>query len=389
MLNRMKRILFGFLVIGIISACQEKKDSVYQLQPANELLRIELDSLTSNISEWLDFYYDEQLDSGMLYSIDVLHNELELYSLNKARLLDKVAYDREGPNGVGVLIEIGIQGLDSVLIFPAFDNSFYQSRLNDFALSKVEYQKPDEYAAIRSMTKYFGAKAYADGEFIYTRTLFGGNYMLMDNEELSSKPLMYRVNVASGEVEFSHFTFPDDYWLGGKKYFEFSSVVTEKQFVFSFFGDHHIYYGSSFDQPLERKMAKSKFLSSELEYLPLGPNSEDRSRYVATTAHYGNLIYDQFREVYYRFCYPQKEAMPDQDLREMIEFPEEFSVMILNADLEVIGETLLGSKSQKYASNNVFVGPKGLYISVNHPKSDLNQEDSFGFQLFTLQVNME
>ena len=65
MLNGMKRMFFGIVVVGIVvfSACQEKKESVYQLQPADEILRIELDSLTSNISEWLDFYYDEQLDS--------------------------------------------------------------------------------------------------------------------------------------------------------------------------------------------------------------------------------------------------------------------------------------------------------------------------------------
>ncbi len=381
----MLKKVFYFLTVLFCASCTHKSSTAgFSLEASDEVLIIELDSLTSNISSWLDYYYDEELDSGILFSVDPVHNEVELYSLDEGRLLNKVTYEREGPKGVGTLIEIGIMGLDSILIFPPFDNSFYQSRLNDFALNRVEYEKPDEYAAIRSMTNYFGSKAYTDGGYVYTKTLFGGNYMLLDNADLSAKPLMYRVNVATGEVEFSHFTFPDDYWLEGKRHFEFSNVVTEKQFAFSFFGDHHIYYGESFVQPLKGKMAKSEYFNSELEYLPLTPNSEDRRRYTATTAHYGNLIYDQFREVYYRFCYPQKEMEPNADLRKLVQFPSEFSIMILDTNFEVLGETFLG-KNEMYTTSNVFVGPKGLYISINHPDNKLNQEDSFGFRLFTLE----
>ncbi|WP_420387864.1 DUF4221 family protein [Roseivirga sp.] len=377
--------LMTFIVVGLISCNKQEEAREYSLKSSDSLLRVKLDSLTSNLSSWLNYRHDEKLDSGMLFSVDPGQNEIELYSLNEGRLLDKVTYEREGPNGVGVLIEIGIQGLDSVLIFPAFDNSFYQSRLSDLALSKVEYEKPDEYAAIRSMTNYFGSNAYTDEDFIYTRTLFGGDYTLLDNEQLSAKPLMYRVNVASGEVEFSRFTFPDDYWADGKRHYEFSSIIDENRFTFSFHSDHHIYYGTSFHEPLKKKPAKSKYLNQELEYLPIAGDRNDRRRYFATAGHYGNLIYDQFRKVYYRFCYPKKQLEPDQDLQQITLFPKEFSVMILNSELEVIGETLIGDDNHLYATSNVFVGPKGLYISVNHPESEMNREDTFGFQLFTLE----
>lgn len=381
--------LMALALVFIVSCNQQKVDREYALKPSDSLLRIELDSLTSNVSDWLDYYFDEESDSGLLFSIDPSANELEIYSIEEGKLVQKISYDTEGPNGVGTLVAGAILGLDSALIFQPFSNSIFQSNLQNSRLDKLEYNKPDDFSSIRSETKYFRSTPFLKDNYLYTKTFFGGNYMLLENEELSSKPLMYRVNLANGAIQFSAFTFPDDYWVDGKRHFEFSSAMDNDQFVFSFHSDHHIYYGVSFDKPLRKKLAKSKYLSQEFEDLPLTGDPNDRRRYFATTGHYGNLIYDQFRKVYYRFCYPQKKVEQGQDLVELTVFPQEFSVMILNSELEVIGETLFGGEGQKYASNNVFVGPKGLYISVNHPKSELNKEDSFGFQLFTLESVLE
>lgn len=378
--------LILFVLVCLVSCSRQNEGSEYALKPTDSLLRIELDSLTSNISFWLDYYYDEQQGSGYLFSIDPTNNELELYSLEEAKLVQKVTYDREGPSGVGNLTAASVIGLDSVWVFPAFTNSFFQSNLQNLRLNKVEYKKPDEYSSIRSETSYFRSIPFLKDNYLYTKTFFGGNYLMFGNDELATKPLMYRVDLVSGEVEFSAFTFPDDYWAEGKRHYEFSSALDNNRFVFSFYGDHNIYYGESFQGPLDKKPAKSKYLSQEFEDLPQTPDPNDRRIYFATTGHYGSLIYDQFRDVYYRFCYPKKEFESDQDFREMTLFPEEFSVMVLNSELEVIGETLFGNDGQKYASNNVFVGPEGLYISTNHPKNKLNKEDSFSFKLFKLEL---
>lgn len=379
-----RNILFVAVVLVFLTSCsRQKTNSEYVLSSSDTLVRIELDSLTSNFTYWLDYYYDEQLDSGMLFSLDHIHNEIELYALNEGRLLDKVAYEKEGPSGVGTLIEIAVMGLDSVLIFPPFDNSFYQSRLSDATLKKVTYEKPDEYSSIRSLTNNFSSKAFVDEEFVYTRTLFGGNYMLMENEELSEKPLMYRVNVASGAVEFAHFTFPDDYWVGGKTSYEFSTVANNGRFAFSFYGDHNIYVANSFDEELRPIMAKSNYLPADFERLPEAGSREDRLRYFATTQHYGSLIYDPYRNVYYRFCYPKQQVEPGQDLRELVQFPPTFSIMILDSEFNVLGEKLIERES-KLVPGNVFIGPKGLYISINHPENPENREDYFSFKLFEL-----
>ena len=207
--------------------------------------------------------------------------------------------------------------------------------------------------------------------------------MLMENEELSEKPLMYRVNVASGAVEFAHFTFPDDYWADGKTSYEFSTATNDGQFAFSFYGDHNIYVASSFDEELRPIMAKSNYLPVDFERLPEAGSREDRLRYFATTQHYGSLIYDGYRNVYYRFCYPKVDLNGSEDVRSLVQFPPAFSIMILDREFKVLGEKLIEKESQ-LASGNVFVGPKGLYISINHPDNPDNLEDYFSFMLFEL-----
>jgi hypothetical protein len=384
--------IFLFSVVLMVSTGSCKSNSheaTFELLAKEPIVQIELDSLTSNVSNWLSFFYDSEQDSGLVFSIDNDQNELELYSLESGGLVSKLKFQEEGPAGVGRLSAISILALDSILIFPPFTNEYFGGNLTNKTLKKGEFQKPDGFSSINSQTRFFRSIPFLKDNYLYTKTLFGGNYLLLENEELSGKPLMYRVDLSDGAVEFSKFTFPDDYWADGKRHYEFSSALNDNQLVFSFHSDHNIYYGVSFDEPLKKKLAKSKYLSQEFEDLPLGSDANARRRYFATTGHYGNLLYDQFRDVYYRFCYPKKEVEKDEDLRELVMFPQEFSVMILNSELDVIGETLLGNNDDKYATSNVFVGPAGLYISVNHPKSELNREESFGFQLFTLEIKAQ
>lgn len=59
-------------------------------------------------------------------------------------------------------------------------------------------------------------------------------------------------------------------------------------------------------------------------------------------AFYGALIYDKYRDVYYRFVYPATEMLPtDKCVDVWLLGRSRFSIIILNKNLEVIGETLV------------------------------------------------
>lgn len=67
---------------------------------------------------------------------------------------------------------------------------------------------------------------------------------------------------------------------------------------------------------------------------------------------YGNLIYDKYRQVYYCFAYPQTELAQGNYMDIWQLGRTKFSVMILDKDLNVLGETLL--PENVYASNHFF-----------------------------------
>ena len=100
---------------------------------------------------------------------------------------------------------------------------------------------------------------------------------------------------------------------------------------------------------------------------------------------YGNIIYDKYRNVYYRVAYPQKDYDMDENFVELWQSGRgEFSIMILDEGLNVIGETLL--PENKYRSDLMLLLEDGLYISTSHYKNTAFNEDRLEFQRFTLSA---
>lgn len=68
--------------------------------------------------------------------------------------------------------------------------------------------------------------------------------------------------------------------------------------------------------------------------------------------HYHHLMYDKYRKVFYRFA-----LMPDDNIKPFSNNPHQsFSIIILNKDYEIIGETKFPGNT--YAHHLCFVGKK-------------------------------
>lgn len=92
-----------------------------------------------------------------------------------------------------------------------------------------------------------------------------------------------------------------------------------------------------------------------------------------------HLMYDKYRKVFYRFA-----LMPDDNIKPFSNNPHQsFSIIILNKDYEIIGETKFPGNT--YAHHLCFVGKKGLYISENNENNPQFDENKLVFRCFTLQ----
>ena len=108
---------------------------------------------------------------------------------------------------------------------------------------------------------------------------------------------------------------------------------------------------------------------------------EEFNKLASEQATYGNIVYDKYRDVYYRFAYPECEV--NSTSFEYIFCRKEFSIIILDNEFNIIGETLF--PAGKYAPGLFFVNQDGLYLSLNNTENPEIGDDELVFQCLELR----
>lgn len=118
----------------------------------------------------------------------------------------------------------------------------------------------------------------------------------------------------------------------------------ENKYIVSFPADHNIYKvyttgitgefyaGSNFIDEIE-------FLDTP-KWIPI--NSEEKTKHFVENHSYANIIYDKWREVYYRI------AEIKTKYENKMGWQKEISVIILNKNLKIIGETKIKECNHNY-----------------------------------------
>lgn len=361
----------------------EEVDQARSLRKTDIMLELAIDSVTANISTFLTYYDDGQNETGYLFSINSQNNSLQLYDLTNETLVRAIPFETDGERGVGRLEGIYVSDFENILLFPSQVNRLYLIDATGSLFQKIEYELPEGYSNAQVSSSFFAATPSLENGKLTAQTIYLGNYRSISNEELAMKHTGYIIDLQTGKTEMLPHFFPADYYGLGIKHFKFSSVQTEKGAIYSFFGDHHLYYSETLNAPLKKKEARSQYINQVIESFPASGNALDRARYYSASSHYGSLLHDPYRKVFYRFCYPEVEINDMQALRNNIQYPQKFSIMVLNEDLNILGETLFDDNTE-LVPQNAFVGKKGLYLSVNHAENLLNDEGYFKFRLLKL-----
>ena len=97
---------------------------------------------------------------------------------------------------------------------------------------------------------------------------------------------------------------------------------------------------------------------------------------------YHNLMYDKYRDVYYRIVELPYELKVNESVFDD-EKNREFSIIIFDKDFNIIGETKF--PGNKYLYKMSFVGRDGLYISENNLANPDFDEDKLVFACFKLE----
>ncbi len=380
--------IVGLILISIFQSCtregkekngNEAPNQAKTLENAENKLRIPIDNQTANFSFGLG-YYDGSVP--YLFNINPSQNELQVYDLNAKALAHTLKFEKEGDQGVGNVVDFYVQSLDSIFLFTSHSGAIYLTDLNQTYQDKISFILPEGYGDPDFRPGPFNSDPIVRGSSMLAKIVVPGNYRDLKEEMLSKQYLSVELDIETGGVAFTAHQYPKGYLSQGLRIPNFSMAASPEKVVYSFFSDHNLYVAGSAEEKLEAVPAPSNYLP---EFFPTLSRSAERTEYMTyhfASPRYERLFYDKYREVFYRFCFPAVEVASEEELDQLRGFPKDFSIMILDKDLKMLGEKRFDGYN--YVTNNVFVAREGLYISVNHPDNYDNEEDFLSFVLYEL-----
>ncbi len=320
-------------------------------------------------------------ESSWLFMMDQANNDILLYDLKKEKLQHTIDLQLEGVNGVGFIYGFQVESLSSIYLLPQGDPFIYQIDTSATLLKKYVYEEPPLYSEASHTSSHYSAPPLFSKGQVLVKTKFGGSFREMTSQMIQNGAMSYTIDLKDRAVKLSKHLYPKDYLDEGLRSWDLSMAASADQIVYSLFADHHVYFAEDTDEVLQKRLAKSKYIET-FDTIPLKKGGLKIAEYLLASPHYENLLYDPYREVYYRFVIHRTTIKNSGHLIQLRQFADKFSIMVLDRSLRVLGETLF--EEEFYVPNNAFVGKEGLYISRNHPERPTLDPSKMQFDVFVL-----
>lgn len=372
--------LFLSLLLFILSSCEQaEKSRSYQLVRSDQTLAFTLDDKTKNVTPFLSYYRDKKGKEYIVlqsYSMQSRSNKFYFYDKDSQELAFKIEPEIEGSNGVGRVLGCYIQNWDSLYLTSLFEPEIIRINKDCQIQEKINYEEAND-----------GTKLY-NSCFLSFRTaiLIGRDlYIYSDPNRLIEKDYVSAtINLDTKEIRALPFVYPDypgssvklkRYGLEGN----YSRSFDGQQFVYSFIYDESVYVANIAHDSIRKVAVKSEYI----DQMQLPDELTAQAIDFCQNAMYGDLIYDPYREVFYRIAYPSTTIEKGVKAMELIEYGRKtFSIIILDKELNKLGETLFPNYT--YNSRQLLVLPDGLYICNSHFMNPDFNDDILSFIRFDL-----
>lgn len=209
---------------------------------------------------------------------------------------------------------------------------------------------------------------YCDGKI-----MLSGSGLGQSNDATSeNKPVSCSVDLKTNEVKYGA-GYPEQYRNAdfGGVYFNtvYHSVTESGNYVYSFPADHFVYvYSSDFTQLGKYYMGSryvSDICSSDIDSFTLFKEKRKRIEYYVSQPSYANIIYDKYRNLYYRIVrHPLKNWTGGN-------FIKPFSIIVMNANGQVISETPIVNDFSELNLHNMHISKDGLLIQKRNSNENL------------------
>ncbi|TXE14039.1 DUF4221 family protein [Algoriphagus aquimarinus] len=308
---------------------------------------------------------------------------LEFFNLETKQSSKSIKIDREGPNGVGSFNGFTIASLDCLLLASIPP----KIQVLDFSGNKKRSIPVNDP---KNKVNWLGSTNLVP--FLFKGdTLFGSQPFFSDifktskGEAKQSTPFFYmNLSLEKPEVAWLDINRPEDEWDKGKKDPNLSWADRYDSIIVSPLSDHRLWIISKNKRKLlGYKEARSSHLNqfNILKDYPVGDQGMIRA---LEAGRYEILLNDHYRDVFYRFFFAGiKLENYNLTPRELFTNKPRVGVLVLNKDLDIIGEHLF--EDHAVENWNYFVGKKGLYVSTNNPNRDDFDENFLRYDIIRFE----
>jgi len=350
-----------------------------------------LDSLTSPFLKSVQ-HFEIDSDSGTTRYLSFLNNTVNtiyFYNYDTEEFLFKIQYEKKGPHGVGRPDGFHFHNFDSIFLYNYYRKTLYLTDsgarvYQHFFLNEVP---PSAGNYVPTAQLYTHKPMVVLGDTVFISGYLGGE---MSDENASNRPITKILNMKTAEVINTNRYSPpylSGNWGGQLFRHVYSTFNPEKRrFVFSFPIDHYVYETSLLDTIMTPHYAGSRYFG-DIKSLSLSkripPSRDMKAKLHSLNPSYYAILYDKYRKVYYRVAHlpisEQDFHHPDINISRM----KQPSIIILDENLQYIGESLL--PKQTYAEGLMFVSREGLNIR-RWPHIELG-EDTLRLKILVLEEN--
>lgn len=381
-------LLYTCIMVFVLSACntQDRKDDCF-LSLSNEYLSFPVSSDTYLPYRGIEIFSVDNKEYLAYRGSD--RRTIFIYELLSGKPLKCVRYSMEGGEGIGKIGEIHIEDFDHIYITTPYKSMIYRTDTTGVILQKINYDKTsdDIPVELETIAGTLGPIVILDSKIYIPQDLnmFYGNE-LVDKSKVGVVIDTIRHTVELLPVGFPHLINYLDIGTSAGFGCFYNRCFGEDCFVYGFLYSDIMYKTSIDHKNVIKKHVRSKYISKIDVFRTDASNFNQMLKQEAELAVYGDCLYDRYRKVYYRFAYPSSELENNDSYLEILRNGrKQFSIIILNENLEIIGETLFPEFA--FSNRAHFVREDGLYLSVSHFKRKDFSEDELRFQRLDLVYN--
>lgn len=374
-------LFFLFCLYGCKNQSIENAfDQSVILQNVDSTLRINITDEVSCTDHIIRYFNDNEHEYLAIEGKQKLL--ISIYNLYNGEHVKTVVPGVQGPNGLGArMFGFDIVNFDTIFISTRglCDNIFIIDS-SATLIKKIDfdiYKQP--YLPIAFLLSNRGYSTNYNGNRVALSNVFRAKEEYW--KKLSDYNIGYCFDLQTNERYFYPLKHPDLSCVKEEVVCSEGNFIENGNKVILSYPLGHSVFVSTNGEPWVCYNLKSRYVEKAM-HDSYGTEMIETIRKEVDSPRYLALVYDKYRNVYYRFVYLGLDPEPDDDLSMLAEFHRNVSIMVIDEDFNVIGETLLPNKT--YNANMFFINQAGLWISTNNPENPHFEEDVMNFELFKI-----